>query len=119
MHFRLPQLLARLAVVAKHRLGALLLVGGGEINVPSDDGWRTVPASWNGALPGDVLRCAPLGRRILVGVRDAVALGPAPPRPVGGIHGNSVVDLLAETWQWKQRRGSGNDNSAHDKGAKE
>ena len=112
MHFRLPQLLARLSVVTKHRLGALLLVRGGEINARSDDGRRAVPASRNGALPGDILRRAPLGRRILVGVRDTIALRPAPPRPVGGIHGDSVVNLLAESLQWKQHRGGGDNDGA-------
>jgi hypothetical protein len=46
----------------------------------------------------------------LVGVRDAIALGPAPPRPVGGIYGDSVVNLLGARLQWKQHRGGGNND---------
>src|SRR5262245_12917672 len=109
MYFRLPELLARLSVIAKYRLSALLLVGSGEKNVATNDGRRAVPASRNGALPGDVVRRTPISRRILIWVRDTIALRPAPPRPIGRIHRDSVVNLLAESVQGKEYRG-GNDD---------
>src|SRR6185295_2500826 len=97
MHFLLPQWLAGLAVVAKHRLGILLLVRGGEIDAATDDRRRAVPASGNRTLPSDVLRLAPFGRWILIRIRDTVALRPAPPWPVGGTHRDSVVHFLTES----------------------
>ena len=68
----------------------------------ADDRRRTMPATIDGALPGDILRGAPFRWRSLVRARYTIAIRPAPPRPVVGLHGDLVVDLLTPRMQWKK-----------------
>ena len=78
----LPDLLPGPAIETQHRLHLTLLVSRRQINVISDDNWRTVPATGHRRLPQHVLRVAPLERRILIGTGNAIAIRSAPPRPV-------------------------------------
>src|SRR5271155_2352417 len=78
----LPEQFARLAVEAEDGLDFAVRLSRCQNHLIADDDGRTVAPSGQRAFPEHVFRIAPFERRFLFGVRDAVALGTAPPRPI-------------------------------------
>src|SRR5262245_37237251 len=95
MDRRLPEQFPGMPMIAQHRLRLGLVIGGREEYLIPHDSRRAMAATGNGAFPQDVLRVAPLQRRLLLGICDSVSIGAAPPRPVRRTNRDGVITLLA------------------------
>ena len=107
MDDRAPLRLAGRSIKAHDALARRFGVGGREEQLLSNDRDRTVSAAGDRRLPLHVLGVAPLGRRLLIGRSDAVAVRPAPPRPIVALH----VQLLDAP---RARAVTGKDRSRRD-----
>src|SRR5690348_12752091 len=112
MDFLLPADIAGVAVVAEDGLRKVFGVGGGEENLIADDDGGAVPAAGDRRLPENVFGCAPLERRLLIGIRDAIALRPAPPGPIVAVEGDGV---LSDQVTGEQKKRETSDDSRHGK----